>query len=430
MTVVPELSPSQKEAFSVLSGTKENVFLTGGAGSGKSFLISQFLRDKDTRFEFPVLASTGAAAVLVGGRTFHSFFGLGLMQGHPSEIIDKSAKNRHVRYRLRKAKTLVIDEISMIPGPVLDIAEKICKQILDDSTPWGGLRIVSVGDFAQLPPVARGQKIPPWAFLSSSWDRGKFMPILLEENLRSDDENLSFVLHHIRNGQMDDQIKEILDSRYGPPYSFSGTQLFSKRMEAAQFNDMELSKIAGEVYTIPTRYAGQEQYIEALRRNAPISEHLALKIGAKVMIRINDPLLRYVNGSTGTVLDVKEDEVTVAIRNRPFTFEKMAFSYLDGQGEPKATATNFPLQLAWATTIHKSQGMTMDEMAVSLEGLWEPGQAYVAMSRVRSLDQLWIRRWSEKSIFCDSLVKTFYEEGCPFDFRETLGIEDHVDDFY
>ena len=426
-----QLSQSQQEALEIFTQSESNVFLSGAAGSGKSFLISKYLRDKDTRKDFPVLASTGAAAVLVGGRTFHSFFGLGLMQGQAHEIIERSVSNRHVRYRLRKAKAIVIDEISMIPGPVLDIAEVICRRLLDENRSWGGLRIISIGDFAQLPPIARGQKFPPWAFLSSSWERACFHPIILDENMRSKADTFSHFLLQMREGTISDEVEEILNERYGPPFDFQGTQLFSKRMEAEDFNARKLAGLSENLVSIPTKYSGHENYIEALKKNAPISECLHIKIGSKVMIRINDPLLRYVNGSTGIVLAIKEDEITVGLgeQQRPFEFEKVAFSYLDGNGDVKATAQNFPLQLAWASTIHKAQGMTLDEVAVSLQGLWEPGQAYVAASRVRSLENLWIRDWSKKSIFCDPLVQRFYQEGCSYSFRESLGMDDTGMDF-
>ena len=152
-------------------GGAENVFVTGAAGSGKSFLIERFLRAVAASDEaLPVLASTGAAAILVGGRTFHSFFGLGILQGGHQATVDRALKNKRLARRLKKARGVMIDEISMLSGQTLRAAEEIARRALDPERPWGGLRMIAIGDFAQLPPVSN-QGVRDWAFLDPTLDR-------------------------------------------------------------------------------------------------------------------------------------------------------------------------------------------------------------------------------------------------------------------
>ena len=181
-----KLTNSQKEALEVLEQGSSNAFVTGFAGTGKSFLISRFLQDKDQRTEYPVLGSTGVAALLLGGRTFHSFFGLGFAQHSMEQVVEAACKNKNVGYRIKKAKAIIIDEISMISGFLLTAAEEIARYFLESSEPWGGLRIIVVGDFAQLPPVERGSK-KAWDFLFPVWETSRFQSLVLKEDTRVED---------------------------------------------------------------------------------------------------------------------------------------------------------------------------------------------------------------------------------------------------
>ena len=182
MTKAPvELSPEQANALDLLR-SGENVFLTGGAGSGKSFLIRHYMKEVDSQ-ELPILASTGAAAVLLGGRTFHSFFGLGIMEGGPDATYERASKDNKLMARLRKVEGVIIDEISMIPGQALMIAEALSQKARESTLPWGGMRIIAVGDFAQLPPVTQtGQR--DWCFLSQVWKATGFQTVMLSHNQR------------------------------------------------------------------------------------------------------------------------------------------------------------------------------------------------------------------------------------------------------
>lgn len=404
------LTPCQFKAYEALS-SRENVFVTGGAGSGKSFLIRFFLREKDTR-DFPVLASTGAAAVLIGGRTFHSFFGLGILEGGVAATVEKAVSNRQVVRRLKKISGFIVDEVSMLSGETLRAAEIICRRVRDSELPWGGLRVVAVGDFAQLPPVERSfsNKVRGWAFLDPVWKWSGFATHVLRTQTRCRDEEYMRVLNFIRDGVVNAEVKEYLDSRVRlAPSDFDGTRLFPRRDETDRFNLLKLNELSSKVHQFDTVYSGDARAVENLKKYAPVPESLTLKEGALVMLRQNDPQQRWVNGTQGFIEKIQPHRLQIRLLNgRMIDLEKASFSLLDAEGNPVAVAVNFPLSLAWASTIHKSQGSTFDRMAVNLSRLWEPGQAYVALSRLTTGHELCVEKWEERSIRVDPNVVEFY----------------------
>ena len=406
-----ELTDCQARALATLDGT-DNVFVTGGAGTGKSFLVRRFLADRDAK-TFPVLASTGAAAVLVGGRTFHSFFGLGLMEGGPEATIEKSCRNRQVVRRLRKIEGFVVDEVSMLSGVTLAVAEVICRRIRESELPWGGIRVVAVGDFAQLPPVERSTgAVRGWAFRDPVWAWSGFQVTALKAQTRVRDPEHMNMLQSVREGLVTPEVTEYLNARMqGDADAFEGTRLFPRRDETERYNMFRLNDLDGYAQEFPTMFAGDERAIESLRKSAPVPEVLAIKENALVMLRQNDPQGRWVNGSTGHVRTIRAERLSIELLNgRLVEIEKATFTMLNAEGEEVAVAVNFPVSLAWATTIHKSQGATLDRLRVDLSRLWEPGQAYVALSRVPYGSGLSIERWSPRSIKTDPAVLAFYRE--------------------
>lgn len=392
-----------------------NVFVTGGAGSGKSFLIRYFLRDRGLK-EFPVLASTGAAAVLVGGRTFHSFFGLGILEGGVDATVEKASKNRQVVRRLKQIKGFIVDEVSMLSGATLRAAEIIARRILESDLPWGGLRVVAVGDFAQLPPVERGPTTAPrgWAFLDPVWNWSGFETCYLRTQTRCKDAEYMRVLSFVREGLVDESVRDYLNAKLvhaasEAARSFEGTRLFPRRDETDRFNLSKLEGLAGKLEAYETIYSGDARSLESLKKYAPVPDVLCLKEGALVMLRQNDPQGRWVNGSTGHVERLSSAKLTIRLLNgRLAELEKTSFSLLDAEGDVVAAAVNFPVSLAWATTIHKSQGATLDRMMVNLSNLWEPGQAYVALSRLTQGADLAVEKWDARSIRVDPKVLSFY----------------------
>ena len=301
-------SPCQETALDTLTQNRSNVFLTGRAGSGKSFLVRYFLKNKD-RKTFPIVASTGAAAVIVGGRTFHSFFGLGIMEGGVEEAIKRALEEKRVIKRLQKIEGFILDEISMIPGPALRAAETICRTVRKKNLPWGGVRVIAVGDFAQLPPVSRHSPTKEWAFLEGTWDRSSFIPLVLKTMMRSRDQDYMDVLNDIRDGVVSERARGYLNKRVLPESEWDKASdvphLFPRREMADKFNEKRLQEIKKPLMEFPTSYSGDPRSIEVMKRNAPIPEVLKVKESALVMIRVNDPLFKYVNGSLGHVVKVK-----------------------------------------------------------------------------------------------------------------------------
>ena len=406
-------TPDQTLALKALA-SENNVFLTGGAGTGKSTVIREFIKDQEN---VAVLASTGTAAILLGGRTFHSFFGLGIMEGGSDYIIERALKHRGIVTRLRKTKFVMLDEVSMIGSNEFITAEKIAQRARASSAPWGGLRMITVGDFAQLPPVMRAQpgeefvSSRPWAFLSETWRSSMFDAAVLKTIVRSNDEYWNRILGEVRWGDISQESIEVLQSRIRPvPLDFQGTRLYARKIQVDMLNQERLKMLKGSGKEYNTIYMGQAQRIDDLKRNAPVPEVLVLKEGALVMFRQNDPDYRFVNGTLGIVKKMGDAEIHVELLSgKSIKVKQVTFSVLDAEGNPLATATNFPLNLAWACTIHKAQGATLDRVHADLRGVWEHGQSYVALSRVRAMEDLTLEGLNVQRGFpVDPEVRSFY----------------------
>lgn len=402
------LSADQSLALEILH-SGENVFLTGGAGSGKSFLIRQFMRDLDPK-TFPILASTGAAAVLLGGRTFHSFFGLGIMDGGADATYERGIKDQRLMARLRKVEGVVVDEVSMIPGQALMIAEALTQKARDSKLPWGGMRMIVVGDFAQLPPVTRTNQ-RDWSFMNPVWAQSGFQTCLLTHNQRVQEAEYLNVLADVRQGIVSEKVKDFLNDHLREhDEDHPGTRLFPRRMQSDEHNNKKLAEIRSEEIVVDSIYFGNEKQIEILMKTAPVPMKLNLKVGCKVMFLQNDPQKRWVNGTKGTLMDYSVDKITVKKQGgREVQVDKSSFSLQDAEGNVTASVIQFPLALAYSTTIHKSQGATLDDLWCDLSSLWEPGQAYVALSRLRTSQGLYLLRWQPRSIMVDPRVLSFYK---------------------
>ncbi|MBI2604900.1 MAG: AAA family ATPase [Deltaproteobacteria bacterium] len=404
-----ELNSGQIAALEALQRT-DNVFLTGAAGSGKSFVLKKYLAVRPEGYRVPVLASTGAAAILVGGRTFHSFFGLGIMEGGARKTIERALLNKRLAKRLRKTHEVIIDEVSMISGPQLSAAEAIARQTRDSSTPWGGMRIIAVGDFAQLPPVNPFSDSKEWAFLDDVWARSAFEPVVLRQVMRASDPEYLAVLNDVREGRVTERARGFLNTRSSAAPRGDFTCLFPRRDAVERHNLQRLASLRHPLHSFETVYEGKAKDIEAFRKHSPLTDVISLKKDALVMLRQNDPEGRWVNGSLGHVKKVSEDLLSIELlRNRETVeVEHAAFTLLNADGNPVVTARNFPVSLAWAITIHKAQGATLDSIRVDLKRAWEPGQAYVALSRARNPDGLFIDGWNASSILADPLVTSFH----------------------
>ncbi|MBT4762632.1 MAG: AAA family ATPase [Bdellovibrionaceae bacterium] len=407
----PQLSAQQNQALELmLKG--ENIFLTGEAGSGKSYVIREFMKKKNKK-DYPILSSTGMSAVLIGGRTFHSFFGLGIMEGGLEKTVLRALKDKRVIKRLQKAHGIIIDEISMLDGTTLEAAEIITQKARDfELLPWGGLQIIAVGDFLQLPPISKSSR-KKWAFQHPIWKYSRLQNVILNENQRTKNSEFLDILSTVREGKTNPPVQKFLDSKIPSTEdameNMEATYLYPRRFQTDKHNQQKLNGIDSPLITSKSIYLGRDIFIQKLKKAAPVPEEIHLKKDAYIMIRKNDPKGRWVNGSTGILKEIQDGVLVVELLNgRVAEIEKATFSMLDAEGNEVASVVNFPVTLAYATTIHKAQGMTIDRLVVNLKNLWEPGQAYVALSRVRDPNHLFIQDWTPASIKADQQVVDFY----------------------
>lgn len=354
----------------------------------------------------PIVASTGAASILVNGVTFNSYFGLGLLNGTDESIIQKALENYNLCERIMYTDTIIIDEVSMISGKAITLASRICKEIRQDKSFFGGIRVIFVGDFFQLAPFSDNSNID-WAFLSEEWKNAKIKKIELKEIMRTSDKKMLKVLENVRKGKINKTVENFLnDHLYKKDIkTFDGTIIFSRNYEVDSYNQKKLDEINEQLINIKTIYAGEEKNIAKMKENLIIDNELLLKKGAFVMTRVNNFNEGYVNGTTGYVTQISNDFITIKKMDGNYIkVKKHTFDMLNGNGEIIARAKNFPLTLAWAITIHKSQGASIDKALISLDRLWLHGQAYTALSRLSNAKGLFIYKWNKESFIVDKNV--------------------------
>lgn len=394
----------QDEALALLK-MGENVFLTGEAGSGKTYLLNQYIQYlKEHKVDVAVTASTGIAATHLQGTTIHLWSGIGIKDQLTQKDLEKLRKTERLKRHYLKTKVLIIDEISMLHPYQLDMVDVIARYILDSDQPFGGIQVVLCGDFFQLPPVSSVGfgKEKLFAFEGAAWKNGNFHVCYLHEQHRQGDDPLLRVLKEIRSGTAGEQTKIPLRTRYKkePEGLTKATKLYSRNINVDSINDLELEKIQSIEKTFTMTESGLEFLLNGLKKNCLALEILRLKIGAEVMFIKNDVLGRYVNGTRSIVVgfDKKngwpivktyDDDIIVAYPEE--------WKYEDN-GTVHATVSQVPLRLAWAITIHKSQGMTLDAVEIDLGDAFEPGMGYVALSRVRSLKGLKLMNLNEMAL--------------------------------
>ncbi len=419
------LSLEQAEVFQAIEGTRQNVFVTGRAGTGKSTLLNHL--SWHTSKQIVIAAPTGVAALNVGGQTIHSLFRLpvGVIADHP---IDQSDQ---VRKLLNTIDTLVIDEVSMVNADLMDAIDRSLRQARQrPNDPFGGAQIVLFGDPYQLAPVPGDADERAyfsdtyrslWFFDAKVWRNADLRIFELSEVHRQRDADFKFMLNAVRHGQVTAEIAGTLNSMGARPAPDEGAITLATRNDSVnRINASALKRLSGRALTAQAEISG-----DFGGRTYPADQTLELKVGAQVMFLRNDsggeggP--RWVNGSIGTVTRI-DSTVYVDIDGEvhevePVVWEKYKYSY--DLGTKKLTKnvvaefTQFPLRLAWAVTIHKSQGATYERAIVDLGSrVFSPGQTYVALSRLTSLDGLYLTRPLRPSdIIVDPNVRRFMQGG-------------------
>jgi hypothetical protein len=394
---------TQEKALTILK-TGANVFLTGEPGAGKTHTINEYVAYLRAHgIEPAITASTGIAATHIHGQTIHSWSGIGIRKSLSPYDLDKIASTEYLVRRIQKTKILIIDEISMIDGYTLDLVDSVCRTIKQKEEPFGGLQVILVGDFFQLPPISRKEENVPFAFQSQVWQTMRPLVCYITEQHRQSDENFLALLSAIRrNTVIDDHLIHLKNRMIDESDVFENTEmtrLFAHNADVDAINQMALQSIEGPtfVYTMSTK--GRESMVESLKKGCLSPERLELKTGAVVMCTKNNTQKGFVNGTTGTVVRFETGTKYPIIRTKDdeeITIEPMDWS-IEEDGKIRASITQIPLRLAWAITIHKSQGLSLDTALMDLRQVFEYGQGYVALSRVRTLSGLYLTGWNEQT---------------------------------
>ena len=429
------LNQQQRAAFDAVVAGK-SVFITGPGGTGKSFLLQNLYAHYKgyTGKKIAITALTGCAAILIGSfaKTLHSWAGIGLGRGEVDVLAAEIARDKRKGPRWRKTDCLVIDEVSMMTPALLELLDAVGKAARKSTKPFGGMQIVLVGDFYQLPPVSSRN----FAFESPLWT---FESIQLTEIIRQKDVAFQEILNQARIGELTDASLEILESRKTDEWKrqeIKPTLLFTRNTDVNAINDNKLKKLEGEEKVFEAKTSSKvgmradilQMLVDKLDRDAPYEVELRLKVGAQVMLlkqlyeekiiekigskkgeekdsKISTPVHGLVNGSRGIVLDFAADGNPIVkflsgrtVTVRPATWEL-----------EEVTREQIPLRVAYAVTIHKAQGASLDSALVDVgTNTFEYGQAYVALSRARSLDALFIYQVSKSAFRAHPAVKAFY----------------------
>lgn len=381
---------TQEAALAVLK-KGGNVFLTGEPGAGKTHTINRFKEWMDSAGRrYAVTASTGIAATHINGQTIHSWSGIRIKSNLNARQIENILSDEYIHSRLLRTETLIIDEVSMLDAQFIDDLNAVLSAARNttEDRPFGGIQIIFVGDFFQLPPVVKDREMK-FAFEAKAWEKAGLNVCYLHEQHRQSDAAFLDLLSAMRAGTITEAHKDLLRARM--PKNLTQlpdikTRLFTHNVDVDNLNDLELAKIHGRERVYNMRESGVPFLVAKLKESCLSPEVLRVRIGATVMFTRNNFDDGYVNGTLGTVTDYSADgwPIVTSKSGNIFVAKPAEWSF-EEHGVSKAEISQVPLKLAWAITVHKSQGMSLDEAIIDLSKAFVEGQGYVAISRVRSL---------------------------------------------
>ena len=400
----------QEKALAILKSGK-NCFLTGSAGTGKTYVLNQYISYlKERKVTVAVTASTGIAATHMNGMTIHSWSGIGVKEFITQGNLVSMKSKKYLKTHLEKVKVLIIDEISMLHLNQLNAVDVVLRYFKDDLLPFGGVQVVLCGDFFQLPPIGKQGETSKekFAFMSQAWVKANLSVCYLTEQYRQNDNDLNLILNEIRTGDLSKKSYKVLQSASNNKLDseIEPTKLYTHNYDVDRINAEHLSKLPGAPKSFKAKTSGNKKLVETLKNSVLAGEHLAFKIGAKVMFVKNDKEKRYVNGSLGKVIGFNDQGIPSVklLDGKTIYAEKENWSIIDDGGKTLASYNQIPLRLAWAITVHKCQGMTLDAAEIDLSKTFETGQGYVALSRLKKLENLQLLGLNDMALKVDKLA--------------------------
>ncbi len=399
----------QNTALNILKSGK-NVFITGSAGTGKTYLLDLYAQYLKERRVYPtIVAPTGIAASHLGGQTIHSYFALGIRESIDEGYVEFLMDKKYLKTRFSKLKVLIIDEVSMVSPELFSSMDLILRGFKGTDAPFGGVQVVISGDFFQLPPISKEPKEKRFAWQSPAWRALDLQTCYLEEKFRQDDGRLIQILDDIRSGEISASSEALLGERHEKelPSHFKPTRLYTHNVDVDRINLGELKKLAGEPKLFVYESKGSQKNIEKIFKSSLVLEELALKKGAVVIFIKNNLEAGYLNGTTGTVESFSSIDNMPIVRTtdgKKIKLEPEEWSLENDSGKVMATVSQVPLRLAWAITVHKSQGMTLDAAEIDLSKTFETGQGYVALSRIKNIEGLRLVGLNSMALRVDPLI--------------------------
>lgn len=405
---------TQKEALTLLLMGK-SVYLTGQAGSGKTYVLNAYVEFlKNHKVSVAVTATTGIAATHINGSTIHSWSGIGIKNHLTRQDLFHIVGNSNKKAKLRLAKVLIIDEISMLHSYRLDMINEVCKFARNDPRPFGGLQVILSGDFFQLSPVHEKESEGSlFAYKSQAWEELGLTICYLDEQHRQVDDSFLQVLTEIRSQKVSEYTFEKLSGRLNKElaHHLIPTKLYTHNADVNSINHFELEKIKKPLHSFSMTSGGKKELIDVLKKGCLAPEELLLKQGAVVMFIKNNPSKGYINGTLGKVIGFDTSEYPIV---ETYAGEKIIAFPVSWQFEENeavvAEITQVPLRLAWAITVHKSQGMSLDAAEIDLSKSFAYGMGYVALSRVKSLEGIRLLGINTTALLVDEEIAQFDHE--------------------
>ncbi|MDE2030975.1 MAG: AAA family ATPase [Patescibacteria group bacterium] len=407
---------TQKQALAIMK-TGVNVYLTGSAGSGKTYLLNEYISYlKNHDIPVAITASTGIAATHMNGMTIHGWAGIGIKDKIDEYDLEVLEGKQYLWKRFEKARVLIIDEVSMLHAHRLDIIERVCRRFKRSDKPFGGLQIIISGDFFQLPPINRSNEtnLKDMVLYSEAWRIMNPAICYLTEQHRQVDEELTSILNAIRSDTVEELHYEQLKNRLNAelPNNIIPTKLYTHNTNVDIENNTELSNLKTDEKVFYMSSTGPEPLVEILRKSCLASEKLHLKVGAEIMCIKNNFEEGYVNGTRGKVIDFLPSDNTpiIELYNGKTIYAHKETWAIEENGKNKASISQLPIRLAWAITIHKSQGMSLDNAEIDLTHTFAYGMGYVALSRVKTMTGIKLVGFNPDALRVDPKVLQFDKE--------------------